>query len=132
MTSVSWWVTMPPMSRHRAAVAFLLLAAASTAVPASAADRDGGAQVQQGQRVTEHVQIVNWAFRPRRLEVERGTRVRWTNDGLAAHTTTSVSDLWDSGPLTRGQSFSRIFRREGTFRYGCTIHPDMTGRIVVT
>lgn len=131
MTSAPRCVTLLLMGRHQAAATLLLLVAVATAVPASAADRDGR-QVRRGQRVTEHVQIVNWAFRPRRLEVERGTRVRWTNDALAAHTTTSLSDLWDSGPLTRGQSFSRIFRREGTFRYGCTVHPDMTGRIVVT
>jgi plastocyanin len=31
-----------------------------------------------------------------------------------------------------GDTFSRRFRSEGTFRYHCTIHASMRGTIVVT
>jgi plastocyanin len=80
----------------------------------------------------ERVRIVDFAFRPRRLEVPKGTRVRWVNRGDVSHTTTSTTGVWDSGTLAPGETFSRVFRKRGKFPYLCTIHPDMTGRIVVT
>ncbi|HEX5951042.1 MAG TPA: plastocyanin/azurin family copper-binding protein, partial [Actinomycetota bacterium] len=76
--------------------------------------------------------IVDLAFRPRRVEVSRGTRVRWTNRGDLSHTTTSRTDAWDSGTLAPGDSFGRVFRSRGTFRYICSIHPDMRGKVIVT
>ncbi|HEX2025980.1 MAG TPA: cupredoxin domain-containing protein [Actinomycetota bacterium] len=70
-------------------------------------------------------------FRPRRLVVQKGTRVRWVNAGARPHTTTSNTGLWDSGTVQPGESFGRRFRRTGTFRYHCEIHDGMTGKIVV-
>lgn len=80
----------------------------------------------------ERVRIVDFAFRPRRLEIPRGTRVRWVNRGEVSHTTTSTTGVWDSGVLQPGETFGRVFRSRGTFRYRCTIHTDMTGKVVVT
>ncbi len=77
------------------------------------------------------VRIVDFAFRPRRIEIAKGTRVRWRNAGTVSHTTTSTTGLWDSGPLAPGETFRRTFRSRGTFRYFCSIHPDMTGKVVV-
>lgn len=77
------------------------------------------------------VRIIDFAFKPRTLHVAKGTRVKWVNRGSVSHTTTSNRDLWNSGALAPGDSFSRVFRRAGTFRYHCSIHPDMKGRIVV-
>jgi hypothetical protein len=59
---------------------------------------------------TARVKIVDFRFRPRRIEVSRGTRVSWRNRGDVAHTTTSRTDLWDSGSLAPGDTFSRVFR----------------------
>lgn len=80
----------------------------------------------------ERVRIVDFAFRPRRLEIPKGTRVRWVNRGDVSHTTTSTTGLWNSGALAPGDTFSRVFRTRGTFRYLCSIHPEMTGEILVT
>ncbi len=77
------------------------------------------------------VKIVDFAFRPRAITVPRGTRVTWVNRGNANHTSTANSGLWDSGLLSPGESFSRVFRRAGTFRYKCKIHPAMVGKVVV-
>jgi plastocyanin len=113
----------------------LALAVALQAVPGGAAPRPEpgpGAPRVVALASVERVRIVDFAFRPRRLEVPKGTRVRWVNRGDVAHTTTSTTGLWDSGALAPGETFSRVFRTRGTFRYRCTIHPDMTGRIVVT
>ena len=70
-------------------------------------------------------------FRPASITVPRGTRIRWVNKGTLTHTTTSNTDLWDER-LAPGQAFTRRFRQAGTFRYHCSIHPEMTGRITVT
>lgn len=70
-------------------------------------------------------------FQPRTMRVDKGTRVTWVNRGSRPHTTTANSGAWDSGTVNPGQSFTRRFRKTGTFRYHCEIHAGMTGKIVV-
>jgi plastocyanin len=71
-------------------------------------------------------------FRPRTIFIERGDSVRWVNRGDNAHTTTSVSGLWDR-TIDPGEATSRRFRRRGTFRYVCTFHESagMVGKVIV-
>ena len=76
------------------------------------------------------VRIVDNAFRPASITVDRGTVVKWVNRGDNTHTSTSNS--WDSGNIAAGDSFRRRFRHRGTFSYHCTIHPSMVGTIRVT
>jgi plastocyanin len=81
----------------------------------------------------QRVKIVDFAFKPGTITIAKGTRVRWTNAGNATHTSTSKTGVWDSGSLAPGATFSRVFRKAGTFKYHCTIHPTlMHGKIVVT
>jgi plastocyanin len=70
-------------------------------------------------------------FSPRSLTVTPGTSVTWTNQGEDVHTTTSTRGLWDR-QLAPGRSFTRVFNRQGTFRYFCRFHDDMTGVIRVS
>jgi plastocyanin len=67
-------------------------------------------------------------FRPRVVTISRGSSVRWVNRGDHLHTTTGGS--WDV-TLSPGESYTKRFRRVGTFRYLCTLHSGMTGRVVV-
>lgn len=80
----------------------------------------------------QRVRMVNFAFRPRNLSISAGTKVRWVvREGT--HSTTSNTNLWDSGVLSQGEAFGRIFRKAGTFKYHCTVHPSaMRGVITVT
>ena len=48
-----------------------------------------------------------------------------------SHTTTSDSGLWNSGTLAPGAHFTHKFNKAGSFSYHCSIHPFMTGTIVV-
>ena len=62
-----------------------------------------------------------------RLTVQVGTRVTWTNVDSANHTVTSgkpgeITDLYDSGRLSRDDTFSYTFAEVGKFRYFCQIH----------
>jgi plastocyanin len=80
---------------------------------------------------TTRVKIVNFAFKPRVLSIAKGTRVKWVNRDGVSHTTTSNKGIWDSGALRTGETFRRVFKKAGTFKYHCSIHPTMTGKIVV-
>ena len=73
----------------------------------------------------------NRAFNPAELDVAVGTTVTWTNSDSTAHTTTSDGAGWNSGTLQPRAQFSTTFSTAGTFRYHCSIHPDMVGSVVV-
>jgi carboxypeptidase T len=81
---------------------------------------------------TVDVAIVDFAFNPQVVTVAPGSTVRWTNNGQAPHTSTSTTALWDSGTLNTGQQFSYTFTTPGTYQYICTIHPSMTGTVIVS
>ena len=117
-----------PLALALAAVISLSLLAA----PSSAEDRTEPRSANGPLATAKRVRIVDFSFRPRRVEIPRGTRVRWVNRGAVAHTSTSRTGIWDSGTLASGEVFSRVFKRTGTFRYVCTIHSSMRGKIVVT
>ena len=106
----------------------------SLAVPSMASDRSQGNTASRlAATSVKAVKIINFAFKPRAITIAKGTRVRWTNGGSVNHTTTSNNGLWDSGVLAAGATFGRVFRKVGTFKYHCTIHPTlMHGKIVVS
>jgi plastocyanin len=80
---------------------------------------------------TLKVKIVDFAFKPKTVRIEVGERVKWTNTGDRTHTSTSNTDVWDSKNLGSGESFTRKFKKAGTFKYHCEIHEDMKGKVVV-
>lgn len=114
------------VKRAIARLLVLVLALSAIAVPAGARTDEA----RGGERV--RVRIVDNRFSPRDITIARGTRVRWVNRGNNPHTTTSNTDLWDSGTLSSGERFTRRFGRRGTFNYHCEIHPTMTATITVT
>ncbi|MDA4126610.1 MAG: cupredoxin family copper-binding protein [Thaumarchaeota archaeon] len=72
-------------------------------------------------------------YSPSSFTVKAGTTVTWVNHDGTAHTVTSKgSSLFDSGNILTGGSFSYTFTHAGTYQYYCTIHPWMTGMVVVT
>lgn len=80
---------------------------------------------------TVTINIKDFQFEPGSQTIDLGDIVKWTNQGPAPHTSTSDINLWDSKNLSPGATFSRTFTTEGTFNYHCTIHPFMTGKIIV-
>ena len=58
--------------------------------------------------------------------------VSWTNDDSIQHTITSDEEgLFASGPISPGETFDNTFDTPGEFGYHCSIHPWMTGRVMV-
>ena len=66
-------------------------------------------------------------YAPGRLDVLVGTTVTWQNVDRSTHTVTEDDDVFDSGHIRPGDSFSRDFPKSGTFRFHCTIHRFMRG-----
>jgi plastocyanin len=79
------------------------------------------------------VTIDNFAFGPGAITVAPGTKVTWTNRDDEPHTVVSADDprTFKSGALDTGENFSFTFDKPGTYRYFCSIHPHMTGTVVV-
>src|SRR5215207_4825075 len=80
---------------------------------------------------TRGVDIRDFAFSPRTVEIRVGDTVTWTNRDTVAHTATAENGSFDTGLLAEGESGSIRFRSAGTYRFLCTPHPQMTGTVVV-
>jgi plastocyanin len=102
-----------------AAVAAALLAAAVTfpAVSAQAADTN--------------IIIDQFTFTPQRITVKAGTTVAWINDDDIPHTVASSTKIFKSKALDTQDQFSFTFTTPGDYEYFCSLHPHMTGAIVV-
>ena len=76
------------------------------------------------------VAIDNFTFNPPQVKVKAGTKVTWTNRDDIPHTVTDPP-AFRSKALDSEQSFSFTFTTPGTYTYFCSLHPHMTGTIVV-
>ena len=77
------------------------------------------------------VAIDNFVFGPERLTVKAGTTVTWTNRDDIPHAVVSKTGLFKSRVMDTDQSYSFTFSTPGTYSYFCSLHPHMTGKIVV-
>src|SRR5688572_21470587 len=77
------------------------------------------------------VTIAGFAFDPTTVTIQVGDSVTWTNQDSAAHTATAGDGSFDTGPIVNGASDTVTFDTAGTFAYICSIHPQMTGSVVV-
>lgn len=79
------------------------------------------------------------SFNVANLEVEAGTTVTWTNKSDMNHTVTSGSrgdtdagELFDSGSIAPGGSFTFTFEDAGSYAYFCDFHSGMDAEVTVT
>lgn len=96
-------------------------------------NNNSSSQTSQNTTVT----ISDNFFSPNIMTVAAGTTIKWTNMGRMMHTVTSDNNLFSSGTLNPGSSFSQTFSTPGTYRYYCRFHGapggvGMSGMIVVT
>jgi amicyanin len=75
--------------------------------------------------------IDNFTFNPQNLTVKAGTTVTWTNKDDIPHTIAAVSKQFKSKALDTGDAYSFTFTTPGAYEYFCSLHPHMTGTIVV-
>jgi plastocyanin len=117
MTRKSVWVAglaMPVM------IAMLLLAGSPSV---TANDQPSAANAE--------VKIDNFSFGPETLTVAVGTTVTWTNRDDIPHTVVSTDGVFKSKVRDTDEKFSFTFAKAGTYPYYCSLHPKMTGKIVV-
>lgn len=79
------------------------------------------------------VKIDNFSFGPASLTVSVGSTVTWTNRDDIPHTVVSTDDprVFKSKVLDTDEKFSFTFTKAGTYPYFCSVHPKMTGKVVV-
>jgi plastocyanin len=102
-------------------IAILLLFPGSPSVTAN--DQPSAANAE--------VKIDNFVFGPQTLTVPVGATVTWTNKDDIPHTSVSTDGVFKSKVLDTDEKFSYTFDKAGTYSYYCTIHPKMTGKVVV-
>lgn len=99
---------------------FLMIGMAMLASLATAADPTGAT-----------VTIDNFSFSPQTLEVSRGATITWVNKDDIPHVVASTTDKFKSRAIDTDGSFAFTFAEPGTYEYYCSVHPKMTGKIVV-
>ncbi|MDB5432537.1 MAG: blue (type 1) copper domain protein [Caulobacter sp.] len=115
-----------PLTLAAATVIALTGAAAFTASvlpPTPAAAR------APAQAVTVH--ISNFTFNAPTVTIGLGTTVTWVNDDDIPHTVVATDRSFKSKPLDTGDRFSFTFTKPGEVAYFCSLHPHMTGKVVV-
>jgi plastocyanin len=98
-----------------------LLVAASPAVAATEGPSATSAEVK----------IDNFSFGPQELNVAVGTTVLWINRDDIPHTVVSTDGVFKSKVRDTDETFSYTFTKAGTYPYYCSVHPKMTGKVVV-
>ena len=77
------------------------------------------------------VKIDNFTFNPPQLTVKVGTTVVWVNHDDIPHTVVSKTLVFKSKAMDTDDNFSFTFTTPGSFAYFCSLHPHMTGTILV-
>ena len=94
---------------------------------------DSTVKAQQAAPTAAEVKVDNFSFSPATLTVAVGTTVTWTNHDDIPHTVVSTDDprAFRSKVMDTDEKFSYTFTKAGSFAYFCSIHPKMTGTVVV-
>ena len=117
---------MSPLPRRLLPALLLVLTFTLAACQSGSAASPADAPPARG--VTE-VEAKDLKFLPPAIEVAPGTEVTWRFvDGSVPHDV--KGDGFASEIQSRG-TFSHRFTRPGEFRYRCTLHAGMDGRVVV-
>ena len=106
--------------------ALIWTAASKVSFVARAAGAQGPAKSQGIE-----VKIDNFSFSPAALKVKAGTQITWTNGDDIPHTVVSNGQAFKSKVLATGEKFTYTADKPGTYSYSCSIHPNMTGKVVV-
>jgi len=77
------------------------------------------------------VSIDNFTFGPQTLKVKAGTTVTWTNKDDIPHAIATASKQSKSKTLDTDDAYSFTFTTPGSYEYFCSLHPHMTGTVVV-
>ena len=78
------------------------------------------------------IEIKDFAFNPQTLTVKSGEKITWINRDEEPHTVVSVEKQFKkSSALDTDEEFTITAGAPGTYTYFCSVHPKMTGTIIV-
>src|SRR5947208_6575911 len=119
--------TMTPRNKRMAllcAISFLNLSIFALAGEMKGADNTSSKQ--------NTVEIKDLAFNPQTLTVKSGEKITWTNRYEEPHTVVSVEkQIKKSSALDTDETFTITAGAPGPYTYFCSVHPKMTGTIVI-
>jgi plastocyanin len=90
-----------------------------------------GASAMAAEQAATRIEVKNFMFMPTTLTVSAGDKVTWVNKDEEPHSVVSDTGVFRSGAMDTDGSFSFKFDQPGTYHFTCSIHPRMTGTIVV-
>src|SRR6478609_4080826 len=77
-------------------------------------------------------EIKDFAFNPQNITVKSGEKITWINRDEEPHTVVSVGKQFKKSPgLDTDQTYTIVAGAPATYSYFCSVHPKMTGTIVV-
>lgn len=106
-----------------AAIILLVVMAAGRMTNSAVAQTQGPAETA--------IKIDNFVFTPNVVTLSVGSTVRWTNKDDIPHNVVSEDKSFKSKVMDTDEQFSITFTKPGTYTYFCSIHPKMTGKIIV-
>jgi plastocyanin len=107
-----------PIKRH-VAIQSVMLTTLAWAMPAAAAES------------SVEITIDNFTFTPATITIEPDTTVNWVNRDDIPHTVVAKSLAFKSQALDTDDSFSHQFHEVGVIDYFCSLHPHMTGKVII-
>jgi len=119
------------MSRQIIASSLVSMRLASLLVAATPGVLSAGDMAVQAGAQAAAIQIDNFHYTPPSLVVAPGTTVTWTNADDSPHTVREKDGKFKSAALDTDDTFSQTFAAPGEYEYFCSIHPYMTGKVVV-
>ncbi len=104
------------------------------AAPAAMGDMEMSQQGKKpvaGKPGNNEIFIDNFSFSPSSLTIPAGTKLTWTNKDDVPHNVINTDNKFASPVLDTDQKFSFTFEKAGDYGYYCSIHPRMTGKVIV-
>jgi plastocyanin len=124
------------LQRINAAMTVVRTVALAASLLASANPRTSAVASEPAQQAAHapaavEVKIDNFSFAPKETTVAAGTTITWINHDDIPHTVVSTEKVFKSKVLDTDEKFSYTFSKPGTYPYFCSVHPHMTGTVVV-
>jgi len=114
----------------KARIAVFLFGISFLSLSATGGDMKDTASISAG---GTKIEIKDFAFSPQTITVKSGEKITWINRDEEPHTVVSVEKQFKkSSALDTDQEFTVTAGAPGTYTYFCSVHPKMTGTIVVS
>lgn len=118
---------MPSLMRSVQIASAAVMLAIVPAAALRAQEKTAAASVVSGQVV----HIDNFSFTPAEITVAPGATVTWINGDDIPHTVAASNKAFRSKVMDTEQQFTFTFKDQGTYEYFCSLHPHMTGKVIV-